>query len=70
MVTMKVVSTSCVNVLPTSSNEVVLASYIDVEEMLHMKVGLMSFVNVLPMSNNDVVRTPHIVETTSETRCI
>ena len=71
MVTMKVVSTSCVNVLPTSSNDIVSASYVDVEETLHMKVGSTSFVDVLPTSNNDVVSKSYIdVETTLKTRCI
>ena len=62
---MKVVSTSCVNVLPTSNNDVDSASYIDVKETLHMKVGSTSFVDVLPTSSNDVVSTSYIdVETT------
>ena len=62
---------SFVNVLSTSSNDVVSASYIDVEETLRMKVGSTSVLNGLPTSSNDVVFSPHIdVETTLKTRCI
>ena len=53
MVIMKVVSTSFVDVLPTSNNDVVSTSYIDVKTTLHMKVVSTSFVNVLPTSSNE-----------------
>ena len=66
---MKVVSTSFVNVFSTSNNDVVSASYIDVENTVTMKVVSTSFVNVFSTSSNDVVSASYIdVETTSKTR--
>ena len=68
---MKVVSTSFVNGFSTSSNDVVSASYIDVENTVTMKVVSTSFVNVLSTSSNDVVSASYIdVETTSKTRLL
>ena len=73
MVTMKVVSTSFVNVFSTSSNDVVFGVIYrrrnNVENTVTMKVVSTSFVNVFSTSSNDVVSASYIdVETTSKTR--
>ena len=66
---------SFVNVLSTSRNDVVSASYIDVETTSKTryvwKLDRRQLSTFLPTSSNDAVFTPHIdVETTLETRCI